>query len=31
MIKRFWAWLTRPEEVRPEEIARRIYLYSELI
>lgn len=31
MFKRFLAWLTRPEEIRPEEIQRRIYLISELI
>ena len=28
---RILLWLTRPEEIRPEEIARRIFLYSELI
>lgn len=31
VLDRIMQWLTRPEEIRPEEIARRIYLYSELI
>lgn len=31
MIKKLLKWLTRPEEIRPEEIGRKLFLYSELI
>ena len=31
MFRKLLQWLTRPEEVRPEEIGRKIFLYSELI
>ena len=31
MFKRFLSWLTRPEEVRPEEIGRKIFLLSEML
>lgn len=31
MFRKLLQWLTRPEEIRPEEIQRRVYLISELI
>lgn len=31
VLGRILQWLTRPEEIRPEEIQRRLFIMSELI
>lgn len=31
MFRKLLQWLTRPEEVRPEEIGRKIFLLSEML